>query len=275
MIGGAGVLVAANGSLTALRQGLYGGLVLAAGLGLILAPWLWRLTSELAEERRERIRSQERAELAAHLHDSVLQTLAVIQRRADHPREVVSLARRQERELRSWLYGTAADRAAQAAPDTIGAVIERVADDVETDLGVRVEVVRVGDCAADEALLALGQPPGEAIANAAKHSGADDVSVYLEVEPEKSTSSCATAASASTPRRWPTTGVGSPTRSVARLARDGGRADGPRRRRARAPRSSCRCRGGPWRDPGLPGRRPPPVPDGGEGRAGRRGRRGR
>ncbi len=79
--------------------------VVVVALGLILAPFLWRLGRNLAAERAERIRSQERAELAAHLHDSVLQTLALMQKRADDPREVAALARRQERELRSWLAG--------------------------------------------------------------------------------------------------------------------------------------------------------------------------
>ena len=80
------------------------------GLGLIFGPWLWRLWTALVEERSERIRSDERAEMAAHLHDSVLQTLALIQRRADEPRAVVGLARRQERELRAWLFGRAPTR---------------------------------------------------------------------------------------------------------------------------------------------------------------------
>ena len=88
---------------------LVGGVVLAVlmtavGLGLILGPWVWRLISQLTTERRERIRSDERAEVAAHLHDSVLQTLALIQR-ADDVHAMVMLARRQERELRAWLYG--------------------------------------------------------------------------------------------------------------------------------------------------------------------------
>ena len=86
-------------------------------LGLILAPFLWRLGRNLAAERAERIRSQERAEVAAHLHDSVLQTLTLMQKRADDPREVAALARRQERELRAWLFdGSAGATTATASP---------------------------------------------------------------------------------------------------------------------------------------------------------------
>lgn len=95
VVAGSGAFLAFNGSFTAVRQGLLGALVVFVGLAMIFAPWLLRLSSDLIDERRERIRSQERAEMAAHLHDSVLQTLALIQKRADQPREVVTLARRQ------------------------------------------------------------------------------------------------------------------------------------------------------------------------------------
>ena len=89
-------------------------------LGVIFAPWIVRLVRSLAAERSERIRSQERAEVAAHLHDSVLQTLAMVQRRADEPREVAALARRQERELRAWLAG----RPAPGQAASLGAALE-------------------------------------------------------------------------------------------------------------------------------------------------------
>ena len=93
----------ANGALNAAGDAVLAAVVVVVALGLILAPLWWRLGRSLAAERAERIRSQERAEVAAHLHDSVLQTLALVQRRADDPREVAALARRQERELRAWL----------------------------------------------------------------------------------------------------------------------------------------------------------------------------
>ena len=107
VIAGVGAFLATQGAFTAIGQGVMAILVIGGGLALIFGPWLWRLTHALVEERSERIRSDERAEMAAHLHDSVLQTLAMIQRQADDPRAVVGLARRQERELRSWLFGRA------------------------------------------------------------------------------------------------------------------------------------------------------------------------
>ena len=116
-------------------------------LGVIFAPWILRLVRSLTAERSERIRSQERAEMAAHLHDSVLQTLALVQRRADDPREVATLARRQERELRSWLSGRTESARGRAAPD--GARCEEAAEEVEAAHGVHVEVVAVGDRALD------------------------------------------------------------------------------------------------------------------------------
>ena len=99
------VFLSATHALTAARDVILAVVVAAVVLGIIFAPWAIRLVRSLAAERAERIRSQERAELAAHLHDSVLQTLALMQKRADDPREVAALARRQERELRDWLAG--------------------------------------------------------------------------------------------------------------------------------------------------------------------------
>ena len=134
------------------------------------------------EERAERIRSDERAEMAAHLHDSVLQTLAMIQRRADEPRAVVGLARRQERELRAWLFG----RAPVHADLDLGDAIEGAAADVEQRDGVPIEVVRVGgECSLDDHMQALVLAAREAMVNAARHSGAPVIAVYLEVEPDQ------------------------------------------------------------------------------------------
>jgi len=153
--------------------------VLVAGT-LILAPWWIRLVRGLADERAERIRSQERAELAAHLHDSVLQTLALMQRRAGDPREVAGLARRQERELRAWLNGgrPIAERG------TLAAALELAAAEVEEAHAVPVDVVTVGDAALDgdaEALLAAAR---EAMVNAAKF-GRGAVSVYAGVDEQE------------------------------------------------------------------------------------------
>jgi signal transduction histidine kinase len=137
----------------------------------------WRLAGQLARERSERIRSQERAEMAAHLHDSVLQTLALIQR-ADAPRDMVALARNQERELRAWLNGRQ-----PTGDDTLASAIEKVAASVELTLKVPVEVVTVGDAPLDDRLRAVVEACREATVNAAKHSGAPQISIYVEVEP--------------------------------------------------------------------------------------------
>ena len=135
---------------------------------------------QLAEERRQRIRSEERAEMAAHLHDSVLQSLALIQR-ASTPQEMVTLARGQERELRAWLYG----RSGPSAHDLLSTAIEEMAGRVERLHHVKVEAVVVGDCRIDEGVQGLVQSTGEAVMNAAKHAGVDTVSVYVEVEEDQ------------------------------------------------------------------------------------------
>ena len=142
--------------------------VLVAGT-LILAPWWIRLVRGLADERAERVRSQERAELAAHLHDSVLQTLALMQRQADNPREVAGLARRQERELRAWLNGGRPF----GERSTFAAALELAAAEAEEAHGVPVDVVAVGDRPLDDDAEALVAAAREAIVNAAKFGGGD------------------------------------------------------------------------------------------------------
>jgi signal transduction histidine kinase/phage shock protein PspC (stress-responsive transcriptional regulator) len=149
--------------------------VTVAGVALLIGPWVSRLVRQLSEERRERIRSEERAEMAAHLHDSVLQSLALIQR-AGEPREMVTLARAQERELRAWLYGVHTD------PDSLRRAVEETAARLEERHHVPVEVVCVGDAPLDDRLRALVQATAEAVSNAARHAGADRVSVYVEAE---------------------------------------------------------------------------------------------
>jgi signal transduction histidine kinase len=151
--------------------------VMLAGLGLVFGPWLHRLATDLSAERGERIRSQERAELAAHLHDSELHTLALLRRSANDPREVVRLARRQERELRTWIAGRSIDPSSSLAT-----AIDDVANDVEADYGMPIDVVKVGDCPLDERLVALTRAAREAMVNASKHSRAASVAVYVEVD---------------------------------------------------------------------------------------------
>jgi signal transduction histidine kinase len=184
VVAGVGAFLATQGTFRAVGQGLLAVAVMLGGLGLIFGPWLWRLWNALVDERRERIRSDERAEMAAHLHDSVLQTLALIQRRADDPRAVVGLARSQERELRSWLFG----RAPARADLDLGDALDAVAADVEHRYGVPIETVRVGGaCALDDHLRALVAATQEAMVNAARHSGAPSVAVYEEAAADQVT----------------------------------------------------------------------------------------
>lgn len=154
--------------------------IVLAGVLLIFGPWWWRLVQELTDERRERIRSQERVEIATHVHDSVLHTLALIQRSAADQREVTRLARGQERELRRWLYrpeGEAGGGSVHGALDTIAA-------EVEDMHAVSVDVVVVGDCALDDRLAPVVAAAREALVNAAKHAGVAHIALYAEVEDE-------------------------------------------------------------------------------------------
>jgi signal transduction histidine kinase/phage shock protein PspC (stress-responsive transcriptional regulator) len=176
---GLGAFLASNHELQAAQDGLVAILVVVAGLALTLAPWWWGLVNDLTAERRERIRSQERSELAAHLHDSVLQTLALIQRRADSPTDVLRLARSQERELRSWLYARRDDMGVEG---TLAGAVEAAAADVEERHGLPVEVVTVGDCPLDDRLESMVRAAREAMVNASKFSGVDHVDVFVEVE---------------------------------------------------------------------------------------------
>ncbi len=177
IVGGMAVFLAATTSLSAAANVVLAVIVTAGGLALLAGPWFWRVGNELMEERNSRIRSEARAELAAHLHDSVLQTLALIQR-SHEPREMVSLARTQERELRAWLYG----RAPTIHGLTLRDAIDEMAGRIERGSRVRVEAIVVGDLDLDEDLRALVAACSEATLNAARHAGVEEVSVYVEVE---------------------------------------------------------------------------------------------
>ena len=173
------VFLKATGSLSAARDVVLAVLVVAVGLSVIFAPLIARLLRSLAAERAERIRSQERAEMAAHLHDSVLQTLTLMQKRADDPREVAALARRQERELRAWLSGDGR----RSPEESFAAALRRLAEQVEDDHRVAVDVVVVGDCGLDDRAQAVLGAAREALLNAAKHAAeSDPIRVYAEVE---------------------------------------------------------------------------------------------
>ncbi len=143
---------------------------------LVLGPWAWRLAGERSAERTARIRSEERSELAARVHDSVLQTLALVQRESGDPKRVAALARRQERELRSWLYPDP-----HTAGAGLAAAVDTAAAEVEELHGVPVELVRTGDAPLDDRVGALVLAAREAMSNAARHSGADEVSVFVDV----------------------------------------------------------------------------------------------
>jgi signal transduction histidine kinase len=174
---GAGIaFLSASGALSAARDVVLSVLVVAVVLAVIFAPFVLRLVRSLTEERAERIRSQERAEMAAHLHDSVLQTLALVQQRADDPRAVAALARRQERELRAWLWR----RPAEGEPLRLARALEEAAAEVERDHDVPVEVVAVGDADLDARGEALVAAAREAMVNAAKFGGGSTVDVYAE-----------------------------------------------------------------------------------------------
>ena len=179
---GAGWLASAKESLALLRP--LGGVVLViAGIVLLLGPWWLRIARDLVLERQAKVRAEERADISAQVHDSVLQTLALIQRRADDPQKVVWLARMQERELRSWLFAGRAPGEVETDV-TFAAGVRQIQQDVEARYGVPVEAVTVGDCELDENLNALLAAAREATVNAAKWSGAGVISLFAEVEPE-------------------------------------------------------------------------------------------
>ena len=179
--GGVVLLLATTGQLAAARNGFVATLVILIGVVLATAPVWRRLLDSRAEERTARIRSEERASVAAHLHDSVLQTLALIQRQADEPQAVGRLARSQERELRAWLY----DPAVVREGGTWAGLVAGMVADVENDHELVVDPVVVGDAPVDEALAALGAATREALVNAAKHSGTTAADLYTEVTAER------------------------------------------------------------------------------------------
>jgi signal transduction histidine kinase len=179
VVAGAGIagIVALNVDLSTARNATLLTVAVVAGLALVAAPAVAALGRDLAEERRRRIRSEERARIAAHLHDSVLQTLALVQRGSDDP-ALRTLARRQERELRSWLYGGADDRRA----GTLRAGLATACAEVEELHGVPVELVAVGpDLPLEARALEVVAALREAVVNAAKHAGVERIDVFAEV----------------------------------------------------------------------------------------------
>jgi signal transduction histidine kinase len=178
---GIGVLVEGHTTAAALRPVGGAALVIAASI-VIFGPWWLSLVRDLIAERQARALAEERAQMAAHVHDSVLQTLALIQRSSDDPQHVVRLARAQERELRAWLFEGRPPGAIGGDATMLAEGVGLLQRQVEADHGIAVQVVMVGDCPLDDALRALLDAAREATVNAAKWSGADQVSVYAEVE---------------------------------------------------------------------------------------------
>ena len=174
-----GIVIAQQSQIDQLPDVLAMTTLALAGLGIVLAPWLYRSRTALNQARADKVRADARADMAAHLHDSVLQTLALIQRQAEDPKAVQQLARRQERELRTWLYGE------EAQTETLKAALTAAAAEVEDERGVPIEVVMVGDCETSDAVQALVRAAREALVNAAKHSGADKIDVYAEVDEDR------------------------------------------------------------------------------------------
>jgi signal transduction histidine kinase/phage shock protein PspC (stress-responsive transcriptional regulator) len=185
-VGAGFTLIAAAMALFAVRHGhlrqvtdvLISAALGGIGLAITLGPWVWRLTTDLAAERAERVRTQERADLAAHLHDSVLQTLALIQKNAGDAPTVARLARSQERDLRAWLFD-----ATPVGDGTLAGALREVVREIEDTYGVDVELVTVGEAAVDEALAPIVAATREAATNAAKHAGTPVVDIYAEVGP--------------------------------------------------------------------------------------------
>lgn len=179
LVGGLAFLANSIGPVAELGTALLA--VGLTGVGLLVAfgPWVRRLTQDLGEERRERVRQEERAEMATHLHDSVLQSLALIQR-TDDPTRMSMLARQQESELRDWLYG----KVPLDGVDLMSTALRELASRIERDHLVPVDVVTVGDSRIEDESRAVLAAASEALVNAAKHSGAERLSVYMEVEDE-------------------------------------------------------------------------------------------
>lgn len=177
---GSSWILASQIGLSELPSVLGASAALVGGLLIVAAPWLYRMRQRVRIEEQKRMRAEARSDMAAHLHDSVLQTLALIQRQADDSATVASLARRQERELRTWLYGE------PTRSQTLKGSLEKIrADAEELFPEITVEVVCVGDMDVDDVTEPLVHAAREAVTNAGKHSGAARIDVYAEVEPDR------------------------------------------------------------------------------------------
>jgi len=214
------LLFVAQGTDTAqLSRTLLSALAVLAGAALVLGPWGLRLWRDLDAERAARVREAERSDIAAHLHDSVLQTLALIQRHNGDPGEVARLARAQERDLRTWLYG-----GGPADPSTLAASVSAAAAEVEDVHGAVVEVVAVGDRPMDAQAAALLAAVREAVTNAARHAGGGPVRVYLECGPDGVEAFVRDRGNGFDPESVPSDRLGIRESIVGRMERHGGSA---------------------------------------------------
>jgi signal transduction histidine kinase len=221
IVGAALLFLYANGLLAGLGDLALTVFVVVAAVALILAPFWWRLVRSLTAERAARIRSQERTEVSAHLHDSVLQTLALVQRQAGDPRAVSALARRQERELRTWLQ----DRDAPGPDESLAGALAAAAEEVEAAHGVSIDVVTVGDAPLDDHARALAAAAREALVNAAKFAGdAGPVSLYAETDGARMQVFVRDRGPGFDPDAAPADRRGVRESIVGRMARHGGRA---------------------------------------------------
>lgn len=174
---GVGSLANRTGGLSNLGASASAIAVVIGGLAVFGAPAIGRTLRSLDEERSLRIREDELARVSAHLHDSVLQSLVLIQR-SDDPRRMTSLARRQERELRGWLYGDTPT----GEPTSLSEALAALVTEIEDDHDLRIEAVVVGDQPLDEASRSLVAAVREAVVNAANHAGVDRIDVFVEAE---------------------------------------------------------------------------------------------
>jgi signal transduction histidine kinase len=223
LAGGIAALQSAHENVALLRP-LAGVALLISAVVVLLGPWWLRIARDLVVERQARVRAEERADIASRVHDSVLQTLALIQRRADQPQQVVALARAQERELRSWLFDGRPPGSIDDQAITLAGGVRLIQQDVEAQHEVAVEVVLVGDCPLDDDLSALLAAAREATVNAAKWSGADVISIFAEVEPAEVSVFVRDRGKGFDPEAVPTDRKGLAESVRARMARRGGHA---------------------------------------------------
>ncbi len=206
-----------GGSFSLARDVTLAVVLVLGGLAIVVGPWIYRLAAELSDEREERVRTQERADVAAHLHDSVLQTLALIQK---NPSDAARLARAQERDLRSWLFAT------ESLDDsTVASALRAMAGEVEDAWNLSVVVVSVGDCDLTEAMRPIVSAAREATTNAAKHAGVPRVDIYAEITPAAVDVFVRDRGTGFDPDATPEDRLGVRRSIIDRMARHGGTAD--------------------------------------------------